>query len=111
MNEDTAYILRKLKRIESKVDTVLQLLQLVLLQEAQMANTLDDALAEISQESTLEDSILAIVTNLQAQVAAAGGNQAKIDAVFAAAQANVAKLTAAVTANTPAASVDTKAAP
>ncbi len=67
------------------------------------ANTLDDVLAEMEQESTVDDSIIALLNGLQAQVAAAGGNQAKIDAIFAAAQANIAKVSAAVTANTPAA--------
>lgn len=71
---------------------------------------IEEVLQDISDESTLEDSILALVTGIKQQLADALANvtvpadvQAKIDAAFAQLEANKAKLTDAITANTPAA--------
>ena len=70
---------------------------------------LDETLAAVQAESTVDDSIIALLTGIKAQLDAvlAGGltadAQAKVDAIFAAAQANSTKVAAAVTANTPAA--------
>ncbi len=66
-----------------------------------MANTLDDVLGAVTDEATVEDSVLALLTSIKAQLDAAGGNQAKIDAIFSGLQANKAKLAAALLANTP----------
>lgn len=74
-----------------------------------MANTLDDVLKDVTDESTLDDSIIALLTGIKAQLDAvlAGGLtpalQAKVDQIFAQAEANKAKVAAAITANTPAA--------
>lgn len=68
--------------------------------------TLDDTLAAVNAESTIDDSIIALLQGLEAQIAAGGlspADQAKVDQIFASAQANAAKVSAAVTANTPAA--------
>lgn len=68
--------------------------------------TLDQVLQSVTDESTLDDSIIALLQGIKAQLDAvlAGGlspeNQAKVDAIFAAAEANKAKVSAAVTANT-----------
>jgi phage shock protein A len=93
----------RLERIERKVDRILDLLQGIARRSIMAANTLDDILNQVQQESTVDDSIIALLNGLQAQIAAAGGNQVKIDAIFTAAQANIAKVSAAVVANTPAA--------
>ena len=74
-----------------------------------MAATLDQLLTEVQEITSLEDSILAVVASIKAQLAdALSGaltpeNQAKVDAIFAALEANKTKLTDAVAANTPAA--------
>lgn len=67
-----------------------------------MAATIDDILAGVQQESTVDDSIIALLNNIAAQLANAGVPQDKIDAIMAVIQANQTKVTAAVTANTPA---------
>lgn len=73
-----------------------------------MAATLDQVLQDVTDESTLDDSIIALLTGIKAQLDAviAGGlpaaTQAKVDQIFAAAEANKSKVTAAITANTPA---------
>jgi len=97
-------------RIECKVDQlamqlerVLAQLETVLEKENQMAATIDDILAGVNTESTVDDSIITLLNNIAQQLANAGVPQAKIDAIMSVIQANQAKVTAAVTANTPAA--------
>lgn len=72
--------------------------------------TLDDLVKDVSDESTLIDSVSTMLAGIQKQLAdaLAGATlpadvQAKIDAVFAAAESNKAKLTAAIASGTPAA--------
>ncbi len=73
----------------------------------QMANTIDDIVSEITDETTVVDGVVAFITGLKQQLAdALAGNpalQAKVDAIMAAALSNKAKLATAITANTPAA--------
>ena len=67
--------------------------------------TLDETLAAVQAETTVDDSIIALLEGLAAQIKAGGltaADQAKVDAIFSAANANSAKVAAAVTANTPA---------
>lgn len=63
-----------------------------------MAATIDDILAGVQEEATLEDSVILLLTNaMQNQ----GIPQEKIDAVIASLNANKQKLNDAITANTP----------
>lgn len=67
-------------------------------------STLDETLAAVTDESTKDDSIIALLAGLAAQIAAGGltpADQAKVDAIFAQATSNAAKISAAITANTP----------
>lgn len=77
-------------------------------QEAIMA-TLDQVLADVTDESTRLDSISALIDGLKTQLAAAlagttlpPATQAKVDAIFAAAEANKGKIDVALNANVPA---------
>lgn len=97
-------------RLECKVDQIAMQLERVLAQletslekENTMAATIQDILDGVNQESTVDDSIITLLNNIAAQLASAGVPQAQIDAVMSVIQANQAKVTAAVTANTPAA--------
>jgi len=81
-------------------------LQVILNKLEKIMASLDETLAAVQQESTVDDSIIALLNGLAAQIAAGGlspADQAKMDAIFAAAQQNSTKVSAAVTANTPAA--------
>lgn len=76
-------------------------------QEAIMA-TLDQVLQDVTDESTRLDSISALIDGLRKQIAdiLSGANlppdvQAKVDAIFTAAEANKAKIDAALNANAP----------
>ncbi len=71
--------------------------------------TLDDVLKDVTDESTQLDSLSTLISGLQQQIkdALSGTKlapdvQAKIDAVFARAESNKAKIAAALAANTPA---------
>ena len=72
-------------------------------------DALDQTLASVTNESTLDDSIITLLTGIKGQLDAAlageltPAQQAKADAVFAKLTDNVNKVTAAITANTPAA--------
>lgn len=89
-----------LRQLCCKLDTV------ITHQERIMA-TLDETLAAVTAEGTKVDSIIALLTGIKAQLDAvlAGGLtpdvQAKVDAIFAQATTNAAKIDAAITANTP----------
>lgn len=87
---------------------VFQQLNALTQQGVKIMASLDQVVQDVTDESTLEDSIITLLTNVQAQLAAIlAGNlppdvQAKVDAVFASLEANKTKLAAAVAANTPA---------
>lgn len=66
-------------------------------------HNLDDVLADVNAETTLITGVSSLLTGLKAAVDAAKGDQAKIDQIFAVAEANKAALAGALAANTPAA--------
>lgn len=94
-DERFSQILDRLDRIEQK--------------ETLIMASLDDTLAAVTAETTADNSIIALLNGIAAQLATALGgalspaNQAKVDAIFAAATANASAVNAAIAANTPAA--------
>jgi len=81
-------------------------LQQISTQLEKIMASLDETLAAVQSESTVDDSIIALLNGLAAQIAAGGlspADQAKVDQIFASATANSKKVSDAVTANTPAA--------
>lgn len=84
-------------------------LELIVQQQETIMATLDQVLADITEENTRLDSIAALIGGLRQQLADAlsGANlppevQAKVDAIFTAAEANKGKIDDALNANTPA---------
>ena len=76
--------------------------------EIKVMKTLDDISAEVQEETTLIDSVSLLVSGLKQQVSDAlagaavpAATQAKIERIFAALEANKAKLSASLVANTP----------
>ena len=70
--------------------------------------TLDDVLADVTQESTDLDSISALIAGLKQQIADAlagvtlpPATQAKVDAIFTGAETNKGKIATALAANVP----------
>lgn len=93
--------IRQLNRIENKLD-------ILIAKENKMGATLDQVLQDVSDETSLEQSVLTLVGNIQDQLKAAlagttisPANQAKIDSIFSGIESNKTALTAALTANTP----------
>lgn len=75
--------------------------------ETHIMATLDDVLAKVTEESTQDDSIIALLQGLKQQLtdALSGATlppavQAKVDAVFDKDSANVTKVSEAISANT-----------
>jgi hypothetical protein len=73
--------------------------------EKRIMASLDETLAAVTAEKTADDSIVALLAGIKAQLAAALANatlspadQAKVDAIFAAATANASEITAAIAA-------------
>ena len=93
---------QQLDRIEHKLDLVLVR---IVEEENRIMATLDDLLSDVADESTVVASVETLLTNLSQQLAAAiaANDPAKIQAVKDAIDANKARLSAAVVANTPAA--------
>lgn len=69
--------------------------------------TIQDVANAVAAETTVQNSVLALLNGMIAQIktAQATGDSSAMDAVVASIQANTAALQAAVTANTPAAPV------
>lgn len=94
---------------DDKLDELITLVKQVLKRETLIMATLEETLADVQAESAVDDSIITLVTGLKAQLDAVLGGQltpaqqAQVDQIFAAIEANKAKVAAAVTANTPAA--------
>ena len=65
-------------------------------------NTLQDVQDDVTQETSVEASVLTLLQGLADQVKNLQPNQAAIDALHAQLTQNIANLQAAVTANTPA---------
>lgn len=64
---------------------------------------IDDLEAELARNTSVDESVLALITNLLAQIEAAKTDPARIQAVIDKFRANDDSLAAAVAANTPAA--------
>jgi hypothetical protein len=71
-------------------------------QGAHVMAMIDDVSADVEAQSTVIASVETLLTNLSAQLAAAGTDPAKLQAIKDSLDANTARLSAAVVANTPA---------
>lgn len=90
-------------RLIDRLDIIIELLN----KEYQYMATIQNVTDAIAAESTVDDSIVTLLNGIVQQLkdAQAAGTPAALDAVVAGIQANQAKISAAVVANTPAAPV------
>lgn len=90
---------------EQKLDRILSMLATVIQKENIMAGELDQLTKDVAAESTVDDSVIALLTGIKAQLdaAIASGNPAALTALSTSLQASQAKMAAAIVANTPAA--------
>lgn len=94
-------------RIETKLDAVLAQLgivlkdeSLVLKMETAMSKELDDLTAEVAADTAVESSAVTLINGLAAQIAAAGTDPAKLQALTDSLTSSSTALAAAVAANT-----------
>lgn len=98
-----------LDRIENKLDILIK-------KENQMDATVDQILADATNETSVISSVQAAITSLQSQLAAALSNvtippdvQTKLNTIFSTMTSNDAALATAITANTPVSPADVTA--
>jgi chromosome segregation ATPase len=101
---------RELQNLQATANQILKAVNTLQTMEGRTMATVQDVINEITAERTVEDSVVALLDAIQAQLVdvkaqlAAGGTDASaLDAVIASLKDNEAKLTDAVTRNTPAA--------
>jgi predicted nucleic acid-binding Zn-ribbon protein len=100
----------RLERIEVVLTTTLPVLlqtiteQLDRIERKQdaMSKHLDDLTAAVTEETSVDQSIVTLLNGIAAQLEAAKGDEAALDNLTAQIRANSAAISAAVTANTPA---------
>jgi hypothetical protein len=88
--------------LEGKIDKILSIVQQLQQGEIKSMASLDNILAQVSAQKTLEDSLKTFLVGLQAQLANAGTDPVKLQAVSDGLANNNAVLTSLI-ANTPAA--------
>jgi len=90
-----------LSTINKKLDTIIQLLTTMQQAETDMADTLDEIVADVTKETTVENSLITLLNGIAGQLAAAGQDPVKLAALHTSLQANIAAMMTAITANTP----------
>lgn len=93
----------RLDAIETNTETIVRLLRQINKKETRIMADLTDITAAVAQEVTVEESAIALINGLAAQLAAAGTDPAALAALTDQLNTEAASLAAAVTANTPAA--------
>ncbi len=91
--------------IEAQNRQILRSLQRSRKREVDMARNLDETLAAVEKNTTLEEGLYTLIDGLKQQVANAGlsaADQAKVDRIFDAAQAQNDRAAMVLAANTPA---------
>jgi hypothetical protein len=89
--------------INAKLDAIIKLLGESRQREITMSVEMDALQAAVTQNTSLDDSIIVLLNGLAAQVLDAAGDKAKATALAAELTAKSTALQAAITANTPAA--------
>ena len=87
----------------NKLDAILKLLQESKAREVAMSVEMDALVVAVNENTSLDDSVIALLNGLSAQILDAAGDKAKATALAAEVQAKSAAVAAAIAANTPAA--------
>lgn len=91
--------------LRRKLDGIDRALQRIEGKEIMAQKTLDDVLADVSAEKTVEDGLVTLVQGIKAQLdaAVAAGDLNKVAQIAASLEANTQTMSDAIVANTPAA--------
>lgn len=98
---DDQALVAALATMKSKLDNIGHQLDILTQKQEMIMLDLTALQTAVETETTVEESVIVLLNQLAADLAAAQGNQAAIDAVVAQMTANADSLAAAVTANTP----------
>ena len=94
MSEDTERHIAILARL----DRIIELLEAIVYEGAQNMTTVDDILAEVTAEQSIDSGLLALINNLIANQ----NDPTKLAAILSGMKANIAPLVTALAQNTPA---------
>jgi chromosome segregation ATPase len=94
---------REFRTLDRKMDRLLQMTEAILEKENGMSQALDDLATQVTANTTVEESAVTLIKGLAAQIAAAGTDPAKLQALQASLKASADDLAAAIAANTVAA--------
>lgn len=84
-----------------KLDAIQLKLNLINKKENTIVTLIDDTLADVQAQTTVVSSVVTLLQSLSAQIAAAGTDPVKLQAIKDQIDQNSAAMAAAVTANTP----------
>ena len=93
--------------LDEKLDLILHLLKLVQIKEVIMMFTLDEALAKVTEQTTVDQGLITLTAQIKKMLddALSGvltpAQQAKVDAIFSGVQDNMNAVSKAVLDNTP----------
>ena len=87
----------------NKLDAILKMLRESKGREVAMSVEMDALVVAVNENTSLDDSVIALLNGLSAQILDAAGDKAKATALAAEVQAKSAAVAAAIAANTPAA--------
>src|SRR5215831_14445536 len=100
----------EIQNLQKTCNQILRIVTGIQTTEGKVMATVQDVINEIASERSVEDSVVALLdginaqlTDVKAQLAASGADASALDAIIASLKDNEAKLTDAVTRNTPAA--------
>jgi uncharacterized protein (UPF0335 family) len=100
----------EIQNLQRTCNQILKAVNALQTSEVKIMATVQDVINEIASERSVEDSVVALLdginaqlADVKAQLAASGADASALDAVIASLKDNEAKLTDAVTRNTPAA--------
>jgi len=101
---------KEIQQLQATCNQILKTVTAIQTTEGKVMATVQDVINEIAAERSVEDSVVALLdainaqlVDVKAQLAASGADASALDAVIAQLKANEDKLTDAVTRNTPAA--------
>ena len=91
---------REFRTLDRKLDRLLQMTEAILEKENGMSQSLDDLATQVTANTTVEESAVTLIKGLAAQIAAAGTDPAKLQALQSSLKASADDLAAAIAANT-----------
>ena len=91
---------REFRTLDRKLDRLLYVMEAVLEKEKGMSQAMDDLATQVAANTTVEESAVTLINGLAGQLANAGTDPAKVQALQQSLKASADDLAAAIAANT-----------